>query len=140
MAANKNNNRSMFLYTALIFVVAILLIVLSFFGEANLERNQPAIKGTMEPAKQLNTSISQRAAVLSEENRILLEENQKLKDEIASLKEKQEAADTLLLAMTYMSANDKANAQNELNKIDTELLSEAQMSVYETINQFVEQQ
>ena len=140
MAANKNNNRSMFLYTALIFVVAILLIVLSFFGEANLERNQPAIKGTMEPAKQLNTSISQRAAVLSEENRILLEENQKLKDEIASLKEKQEAADTLLSAMTYMSANDKLNAQNELNKIDTELLSEAQMSVYETINQFVEQQ
>lgn len=140
MAANKNNNRSMFLYTALIFVVAILLIVLSFFGEANLERNQPAIKGTMEPAKQLNTSISQRAAVLSEENRILLEENQKLKDEIASLKEKQEAADTLLSAMTYMSANDKANAQNELNKIDTKLLSEAQMSVYETINQFVEQQ
>ena len=140
MAANKNSNRSMFLYTALIFVVAILLIVLSFFGEANLERNQPAIKGTMEPAKQLNTSISQRAAVLSEENRILLEENQKLKDEIASLKEKQEAADTLLSAMTYMSANDKANAQNELNKIDTKLLSEAQMSVYETINQFVEQQ
>lgn len=140
MAANKNNNRSMFLYTALIFVVAILLIVLSFFGEANLERNQPAIKGTMEPAKQLNTSISQRAAVLSEENRILLEENQKLKDEIASLKEKQEAADTLLSAMTYMSANDKANAQNELNKIDTKLLSEAQMSVYKTINQFVEQQ
>ena len=140
MAVNKNNNRSMFLYTALIFVVAILLIVLSFFGEANLERNQPAIKGTMEPAKQLNTSISQRAAVLSEENRILLEENQKLKDEIASLKEKQEAVDTLFSAMTYMSTNDKVNAQNELNKIDTELLSEAQMSVYETINQFVEQQ
>lgn len=140
MAANKNNNRSMFLYTALIFVVAILLIVLSFFGEANLERNQPAIKGTMEPAKQLNTSISQRAAVLSEENRILLEENQELKDEITSLKEKQEAVDALLAAMAYMSANDKVNAQNELNKIDTELLSEAQMSVYETINQFVEQQ
>ena len=140
MAANKNSNRSMFLYTALIFVVAILLIVLSFFGEANLEKNQPAIKGTMEPAKQLNTSISQRAAVLSEENRILLEENQELKDEIASLKEKQEAADTLFSAMTYMSANDKVNAQNELNKIDTKLLSEAQMSVYETINQFVEQQ
>lgn len=140
MATNKNNNRSMFLYTALIFVVAILLIVLSFFGEANLERNQPAIKGTMEPAKQLNTSISQRAAVLSEENRILLEENKELKDEITSLKEKQEAVDSLLAAMAYMSANDKVNAQNELNKIDTELLSEAQMSVYETINQFVEQQ
>ena len=140
MAANKNSNRSMFLYTALIFVVAILLIVLSFFGEANLERNQPAIKGTMEPAKQLNTSISQRAAVLSEENRILLEENQELKDEITSLKETQKTSDALLLAMTYMSANDKAKAQEELNKIDTELLSEAQMSVYETINLFVKQQ
>ena len=140
MTTNKNNNRSMFLYTALIFVVAILLIVLSFFGEANLEKNQPSIKGTMEPAKQLSNSISQRAAVLSEENRILLEENQELKDEITSLKETQKTSDALLLAMTYMSANDKAKAQEELNKIDTELLSEAQMSVYETINQFVEQQ
>lgn len=29
--ANKNDNKSMFLYTALIFIVAVLLIIFSFF-------------------------------------------------------------------------------------------------------------
>ena len=38
--ANKNNNtKSLFLYTALIFLVALLLIVIAFFGEANLEKS-----------------------------------------------------------------------------------------------------
>ena len=66
----------MFLYTALIFVVAILLIILSFFGQTNLEKKQPAVKQTMEPSERLSSSISQRAAEVSEDNRVLLEENQ----------------------------------------------------------------
>ena len=31
--ANKNDNKSMFLYTALIFIVAVLLIIFSFLGQ-----------------------------------------------------------------------------------------------------------
>ena len=33
--ANKNDNKSMFLYTALIFIVAVLLIIFSFLGQNN---------------------------------------------------------------------------------------------------------
>ena len=36
--SNKNDNKSLFIYTALIFVVAVLLIILSFFGQTNLQK------------------------------------------------------------------------------------------------------
>ena len=35
---NNKENRSMYFYTALIFVVAILLIILAFFGQSNISR------------------------------------------------------------------------------------------------------
>ena len=38
--ANKNDNKSLFLYTALIFFVAVVLIILSFFGQTNLQKKQ----------------------------------------------------------------------------------------------------
>ena len=36
--ANKNDNKSMFLYTALIFIVAVLLIIFSFLGQTNMQK------------------------------------------------------------------------------------------------------
>ena len=41
--ANKNDNKSMFLYTALIFIVAVLLIIFSFLGQTNMQKNQPQV-------------------------------------------------------------------------------------------------
>ena len=44
--ANKNDNKSMFLYTALIFIVAVLLIIFSFLGKTNIQKNQKQMENT----------------------------------------------------------------------------------------------
>ena len=73
--ANKNDNKSMFLYTALIFIVAVLLIIFSFLGQTNMQKNQPQVSES--PDKEM--SISEKASILSEENTVLLENNNNLK-------------------------------------------------------------
>ena len=137
MTTNKNNNKSMFLYTALIFVVAILLIVLSIFGQTNLQKSQPEVEQTLEPSKQLGNSISEKAAVLSEENMVLIEENKSLKSENEKLKEQSKNVDLLMSANGYMSMNNKEKAAEQLAKVNVELLTEDQKILYNQIKEFV---
>ena len=82
MAEKENNNRSLYIYTGLIFLVAVVLILIAFFGQSKIERSQPVPVNQDE-----NTSITERASVLSEENRSLLEENFSIKRELESDKE-----------------------------------------------------
>ena len=89
--ANKNDNKSMFLYTALIFIVAVLLIIFSFLGQTNMQKNQPQVIES--PDKEM--SISEKASILSEENTVLLENNSNLK------KENQECWINVRLVQTY---------------------------------------
>lgn len=126
------NNTSMFLYTAMIFIVAIILIIISFFGQANVAKSQPKITETAVPEVSSSNSISERAAVLSEENRVLLDENTKLKEE-------NENAKKLIKALNYKELNDKANAKAVLDELDAEKLDDEQKSLYDKINQFVNQ-
>lgn len=137
MTTNKNNNKSMFLYTALIFVVAILLIVLSIFGQTNLQKSQPEVEQTLEPSKQLGNSISEKAAVLSEENMVLIEENKSLKSENEKLKEQSKNVELLMSANGYMSMNNKEKAAEQLEKVNVELLTEDQKILYNQIKEFV---
>lgn len=137
MASNRNNNKSMFLYTALIFVVAIVLIIISFFGQANLEKNQPKVEQTLQPAGQLENSISQRASVLSEENMVLLEENQGLKEENEKLQKQVSNTGLLTSAANFMAAGNKEGAAEQLSKINQELLTETEKSLFAAIQAFV---
>ncbi len=132
MTTNKNNNSSMFLYTALIFVVALLLIILSLFGQNNLKKNMPELDPTAVPSVQptQNNSITQKAAILSEENLALMEENKKLEGKL-------EALNALFNANEFMSADDKENAKLEYEKIKADLLSENQKALYDKITEFV---
>lgn len=86
---SKINNKSLFFYTGLIFIVAIIMIIIAFFGQTNLQKNQPIQTDAVS-----TLSITEKAAQLSEDNRLLLEENQKLRGENNELKE---ANDTLSL-------------------------------------------
>lgn len=135
MATNKNNNKSLFLYTGLIFVVAVLLILLSFFGQMNLQKNQPKTEETEEVTQTTNTGITERAAVLSEENKNLLEENTQLKKENEELLEKIVQNDILLAANGYytLGANDKA--LERLLAVDYENLTTDQQMIYDAIKE-----
>lgn len=140
MVKNKNNGTSMFLYTALIFVVAILLILLSFFGQARLQKSQPVVQETTVPSEQPGNSITQKAAVLSEENRLLLEENQKQKEEMELLNEEVSKRDEiiknyeiLLSAYGYLSVGNKEMAKEQLDKLNPEMITGDREILYNRI-------
>ena len=131
MSENKNNNKSLFLYTSLIFIVAVLLIILSFFGQTNLKKSQPEINETTEETQQ--SGISERASVLSEENKTLLEENTQLKSEKKELEEKQTENDLLLAANGYFQAGDNAKALELLLTVNYENLTSDQKIIYDNV-------
>ncbi len=144
----KNNNKSLFLYTSLIFIVAILLIILAFFGQTNIEKNQPEIETTEETIPpSSNSGIAERASVLSEENRLLLEEKTKLeaqvreKDAIISglenenfnLSEQIRMNDLLLQANGYLYVGNFEKSSEALAQVDYEKLTSDQQIIYNNV-------
>lgn len=74
MDIKKNDNKSLIMYTSLIFVAAIIMIVVSFFAQQHLEQLK------VSEAEAENVSLSNKAAQVSEENMQLVELNKSLKD------------------------------------------------------------
>lgn len=153
MSENKNNNRSLFLYTALIFFVALIMIILSFFGQSKLESNQPKIPQESATIAPISGSISEKAAALSEDNRVLLEENNKLKADIeeaynnmkkaeneknAAL-EKTNQYDLLLSAYGYFTVDNYDKAKEMLSKLNYDTLTEDMKILYDRIKNSIEQ-
>lgn len=125
--ANNNQsggNKSLYLYTALIFVVAILLIILSFFAMSNRDRQMNEVEETK--------SITERASVLSEENKNLAEEIVTLKSSNEKL-----TADLLGVANEYYLAGDKEKSKQLTVNIDAEKLTDEQKVIYNTINDII---
>lgn len=137
---SKNSNRSLFIYTSLIFIVAIIMIVVSFFAQTHLDRTT---LGTDADA----VSLSDKASKVSDENMQLLEFNKTLKDdkealeqENAVLKEDAEKAKKELDA--YSALFNAANAildgkiseaKTILSGIYTEDLTTAQKEIYDNL-------
>ena len=120
--ANKNDNKSMFLYTALIFIVAVLLIIFSFLGQTNMQKNQPQVSES--PDKEM--SISEKASILSEENIQLKSDNE-------SLTQKQSQNDLLLSANGYFTLGNNSMALETLDKVNYNDLSSDQKIIYDNI-------
>ena len=93
---NKPSNRSLFLYTALIFIAAIIVIALSFFSQINADRNH---------SKEVEGTIAERTAMLSEENRILLETTNSLNQKIKELTEDNELLTDEVLQLDKINKN-----------------------------------
>lgn len=139
---NKNDNKSLFIYTALIFVVAVLLIILSFFGQTNLQKKQPNVEENTTA-----TGISERASVLSEENKTLIEENTSLENENTQLSEENDVLKTenetlvnykninelLLSANGYYTLGNDTKALEILNTINYDELTGDQKILYDTL-------
>lgn len=124
----KDNSRSLYLYTALIFVVALVMIIISFFGQSNLEKTNKAIQD--------QKSISEKSAALSEENMKLVEKNielenkltekdaeiEELKSTIAQKDEKIQMHDKLAMAYSYYTVKNFEKAEQLLKEVDFEML------------------
>lgn len=100
----KNNDKSLFLYTALIFFVAIILIIIAFFGQTNVERSQPLPQATATQSPV--TGLTEKASLLSEENARLIQESLSLKEEITSRDEEIAALNAQIEAMNIQNEND----------------------------------
>lgn len=125
-------SRSMYLYTALIFVVALLLILIAFFSQTNITRlgkraeefstQAPAAEVSQEPSssEQLAT-ISNMAHQLDSENKIL--------------KEQLNIYDELALANQCISDDEYEQADAIISSINADNLSENQKLLYEQIKE-----
>lgn len=134
-----NNNKSLILYTGLIFVAAIIMIILAFFGQANMQKNQPI--------KTETASITEKAAQLSEDNRILLEqnlnfqnenkelrqENKNLETEVESLTKETENNNLLLEIYNLLYRSKKTMARERLDTVVVEELTESQKVFYQIL-------
>lgn len=125
---NKDNSKSLYLYTALIFIVALVMIVISFFGQSNLEKTNKAIQN--------QKTITEKSAALSEENMRLVEKNLELEKAISEkdtailnlnasieLKDKKiNSYNTLMSAYAYHSLRNYTKAKELLETIEYEIL------------------
>lgn len=125
---NKKENRSMYLYTALIFVVALLLILLAFFGQTNVSKlgnraNEIAAtqipQQTQNPADAEFARISNMAAALDTENK--------------DLKAQLETYKTLSAAFSHAITGDIAQADEVILNIDPLSLNDNQKVLYDEI-------
>lgn len=88
MDIKKTDNKSLIIYTSLIFAAAILMIVISFFAQKHLE------DARISETEAENVTLSNKAASVSEENMQLVELNKNLKAENANLMQTNEAITT----------------------------------------------
>ncbi len=139
MEIKKSDNKSLIMYTSLIFVAAIVMIVVSFFAQQHLEQLR------VSETEAENVTLSNKAAQVSEENMQLVELNKALKDANGALTEENQTLtgerDALLketdayksLIEVYDKLLDgkKTTARKLLENIYTEDLSQEQKEIYD---------
>ena len=136
----KNENKSIFLYTALIFLAAIVIIIISFFSQVNLEQKNNAYLES-ETAK----SITEKTAQLSQENMVLLEttktlnqhnaqlleENKGLKEKLQSFEGKDTKTQELFKAFKFIKKKDIQSAKKVMEALAPTDFSGDALSFYE---------
>ena len=128
------------MYTALIFIVALIVIILSFFGQKNLDK--------INKMTQDNKSISAKTAELSEQNMVLVEENRTLEESCKTKDERIAALETeivqnnelitaynnLMTAHKFYILKDYDRAAEYLALIDYNILQSDSILLYTKMN------
>ncbi|MDO5398989.1 MAG: hypothetical protein Q4G33_13785 [bacterium] len=147
---NKNSgNKSLFLYTALIFAAAIILIVVAFFGQRNVINSQVNLpSATPDP---VGDGITQKAALISEQNAILTKQNEALNTlntELSNDKKELEQKNSELeinytngnifcTVYQYIYDNNFDDAQEAFSTINPDSLTDAQKIIYSNIKKIL---
>ena len=128
----KKEDRSMYLYTALIFVVALLLILIAFFSQSNISRlgNRANEFNTASPASELTNT-----PVPTDEFAKIANMASELDTKNKALSEQVEIYDNLLLANAYVYNEEYEQAETVINTVDAGSLSENQNILYEQIKE-----
>lgn len=148
MESNKSN-RSLFLYTGLIFVAAILVIAVSFFSQVNSEKQRQEY-GVDDMS---NNSIVEKTAKLSEENRILLEttnslnkkieemsvDNEDLTERVLSLEKQITNTEMMYEIFNNIQKGKIQMAAEEFEKLDPLFFTETQEEFYKYLQKRIRQ-
>ena len=128
----KKEDRSMYLYTALIFVVALLLILIAFFSQSNISRlgNRANEFNTASPASELTNT-----PVPTDEFAKIANMASELDTKNKALTAQVEIYDKLLLANAYVYSEEYEQAETVINTVDAGSLSENQNVLYEQIKE-----
>lgn len=135
----KNDNRSLIMYTSLIFIAAIIMIVISYFAQSHLEQLR------VSEAEAQNVSLSNKAAQVSEENMQLVELNRTLREKNKEIVEQNTALSlekeanlkelqgykALIEVYEKLLSGKKAVARTLLEGIYTEDLTPEQKEIYD---------
>lgn len=135
---NNKQNNSMFIYTALIFVVALIFIILAFFGQTNLSnlRNETENISPSEAVQTEDASAEatpQPTPASNEELAIMANTISSLRSENDDLKRSITVYDLLLSANGYISVDNLNEAENIINKIDRNNLNDDQKILFDQI-------
>lgn len=129
----KKENKSLFLYTALIFVVSIIMILIAFVGQNNIQNMQPEDSSGM--------TITEKVNQLSEDNRLLLEErisltrkNEALTSRFEVISKQNEIMDKLLQIDALLEDKKTDEAKLIYDSIDSTILEESQKIHYDRIS------
>lgn len=134
---NKKQNNSMFIYTALIFVVALILIILAFFGQTNLSNLRKSTENiNTEQTATISPQITEEAKTMppnTDELARLTNSLSALKSENEELASRIETYESLLAANGYISVGNNEEALSILNEIDDSALTDDQKILYDQI-------
>lgn len=149
MQNKSDNNKSLILYTALIFVAAIAIILIAFLGQANSMKSQ----GTLiaEKADPMNDGIAQKSAIISEQNESLLKENEALKalnEEFSSDKETLSTrideltinytnGNTFCTVYQYIYEGNMDDAREVMSMVNPDSLTDAQKLIYNDLKKIL---
>ena len=141
METKKNDNKSLIIYTSLIFIVAIVVIIASFLAQKHFENLQVSEMSAE------NVTLSNKAAMVSEENMQLVELNKTLREQNKELLEQNTAMalekealnkekagfEALFGVYDCLLAGKEKAAKELLEGIYTEDLTPAQKEIYDSL-------
>ena len=145
---NKNNNRSLLLYTALIFLAAIVVVAISFFAQINADKNHLMYGGE----EIGNSSIAEKINALSNENQTLLKTIDLLQKNVDDVTQTNSELTDKVLRMDKELANAKAmyvvydliqqkkieEAVLQMETVDPLFLTEEQKVFYNYLNEMIQ--
>ncbi len=132
----KSKTKFLWLYTIILFSVALVLILFAGMTQQNYERE-------LETHETANVGLQKSAAELSQTNMKLQQENDALKKENESLKESQATFEevsksndlniALVEALYQYEAGNRKTAKNLLAEVDSASLTDQQLNIYNKI-------
>ena len=135
---NNRQKNSLFLYTALIFVAAIIIIIFAFFAQTHVEMSQPSAP-SQTPSDAVSQTdgpqgIAKTAAQLSQDNLELLEENRALNKQINELNEENQSYKYLIEAYSAYKNDEYEKARIFLEDIAYDELNVSAQELYDFIS------